>query len=862
MNAFDGTVWLRLQAMSKANNPHPVLRGLLSRWQRWWRNLSPLRQDRLATFGPAISVLVFLATIGAAMVYFQLEEQDREREALVRDVEYAQQQLRQRLQDRRQQLQALGQEIAQRKIGEFEFDFQSEILINQYPELTGISWIDSRGAVVATRLAPDTPETSEHEAGHRLTDPMLLKAFEQARRQLTPLILHRPASETVPASLLLALPLAQRQLFHGALLAEFSYDEILRQAVPKETLARYAVALLDTKGQLLAGVRQNAKRAMLRRLPWSLEPPAHQVALLTQDETLSLQAQAYRASQDSTGRALFWTLGALSLLTVWMLLANWRHSRRRIQAQQALEAETNFRRAMEDSMLTGMRALDLEGRITYVNPAFCSMTGWTESDLINTQPPYPYWPEQDYELLMQRLNDELKGHYSPSGFELRVKRRDGSLFDARMYISPLIAPDGRQTGWMSSLTDITEPKRVREELSASYDRFATVLDSLDAAISVAPLGSVELLFANKVYRHWLGQRGDGHRRLLDLACLVPPPAERNHPELAGDAGAEGDASLASSGSTEVWVDELGKWLEVRTRYLTWVDGRMAQMVIANDITARRHAEELSAQQAERAQTASRLITMGEMASSVAHELNQPLTAINNYCSGMVSRLKRQQISEEELLGALEKTMKQAQRAGQIIQRIRAFVKRSEPNATLSEVAQMVGNATELAEIELRRHQIRLETQLPKGLPALLVDPILIEQVLINLIKNGGESIQQAQRPANQRRVELRVSQRLVEQQPVVEFCVQDSGKGVPPEMLERIYEAFYSTKAEGMGIGLKLCRSIVEAHHGRLQARNLYNPEGVVGCEFSFWIPVAESPAGDADLSTPVSPGTGLTAKD
>ncbi|MEO0004102.1 MAG: Sensor protein FixL, partial [Pseudomonadota bacterium] len=417
-----------------------------------------------------------------------------------------------------------------------------------------------------------------------------------------------------------------------------------------------------------------------------------------------------------------------------------------------------------------------------------------------------------------------------------------------------------QTGWMTSITDITEPKRVREELSASYERFATVLDSLDTAISVAPLGSVELLFANKMYRNWLGQRGDGHRQLLDLACIAPRPAEATVAQLAGETAAVGGHG-GNGGSAEIWLPELDKWLEVRTRYLTWVDGRMAQMVIASDITARRHAEELGAQQAERAQTASRLITMGEMASSVAHELNQPLTAINNYCSGMISRLKRQQINEEELLGALEKTMKQAQRAGQIIQRIRAFVKRSEPNVTLSDVAQMVGNATELAEIELRRHQIRLNSYLAARLPALMVDPILIEQVLINLIKNGGESIQQAQRPPIQRHVELRVSQRLIEQHPVVEFCVQDTGQGVPPEMLERIYEAFYSTKAEGMGIGLKLCRSIVEAHHGRLQARNLYNPDGIVGCEFSFWIPVTEPTRSDAETTTP-APSAGLIAKE
>ncbi|MDD2728377.1 PAS domain-containing sensor histidine kinase [Malikia sp.] len=826
---------------------------MLENWRRWWRGLSPMRQSRIATFGPAVSVLVFLAAILAAMVYFQLEEQEREREAVVRDVEYAQLQLRQRLQDRRQQLLAIAQDLVQHRIGEFEFNFQGEILISQYPELSGVSWIGSNAVVMASRVAPDAQETPDHEARNALASAARRSAFEQARHQLMPVFVQGDFGPQGGKSLLLALPLTRRELFYGVLLAEFSYEELLRQAVPQQTLARYAVALIDEHGSLLAGVRQDAARSTLRRLPWAMKPPAHRVMLAPEAASLSLQAQAYRTSQDGTGRALFWTLGALSLLTVWMLLANWRHTRRRIQAQQALLSETNFRRAMEDSMLTGMRALDLKGRITYVNPAFCRMTGWDEQDLVNTEPPYPYWPAEDHEAMWKILHEELNGHYSPRGFEMRLQRKDGSLFHGRMYISPLIAPDGHQTGWMTSITDITEPKRVREELGASYERFATVLDSLDTAISVTPLGSVELLFANKMYRTWLGPRGDGHRQLLDLACLAPRP-----PEAETD---DTPSTSAMGSSAEVWLPELEKWLEVRTRYLTWVDGRMAQMVIASDITARRHTEELGAQQAERAQTASRLITMGEMASSVAHELNQPLTAINNYCSGMISRLRRQQISEEDLLGALEKTMKQAQRAGQIIQRIRAFVKRSEPNVTPSDVAQMVGDATELAELELRRHQIRLNTQLAAGLPALMVDPILIEQVLINLIKNGGESIQQAQRPPAQRQVELRVSQRLVEQNPVVEFCVQDTGQGVPPEMLERIYEAFYSTKAEGMGIGLKLCRSIVEAHHGRLQARNLYNPDGIVGCEFSFWIPVSDLPQGDADTITP-TPSVGLIAKE
>jgi C4-dicarboxylate-specific signal transduction histidine kinase len=296
-------------------------------------------------------------------------------------------------------------------------------------------------------------------------------------------------------------------------------------------------------------------------------------------------------------------------------------------------------------------------------------------------------------------------------------------------------------------------------------------------------------------------------------------------------------TVAPAERAEIYVAHLSKWLEIRTRYINWADGRLAQLVIATDITTRRQAEELAAQQAERAQNASRLITMGEMASSVAHELNQPLTAITNYCNGMLSRIKGQQIEEKDLVWALEKTSHQAQRAGQIIHRIRSFVKRSEPNRTESDVLTMVNEAVELAEIELRRRNVRLSHYVASRLPKLQVDPILIEQVLVNLMKNAAESIDNAARPVGQRHVELRVVPKVVDQQNTVHFSVTDTGRGLPPEVMNRLYEAFFSTKSEGMGIGLNLCRTIVESHQGRITAENLYNANEVVGCCFSFWIP-------------------------
>jgi PAS domain S-box-containing protein len=816
----------------------PATTGHTVWWKRWWRRLPPSRQDRFATLGPLLAVFLFLSAIVVAISYLRLEEIDREQEAVTRDVEYAQQRLRLRLLERQEQLMRLARDVDNKEIATEEFEFQVESLISQFPEVLAISWVDARRNVLASHASPSAPAQLVRLPGSTLTSNETDGSFDLARDLRQPIYSRPLGEEGRTPTLMVQVPLSDQGRFSGTVMGEYSIDGLLRFGIPPEVMARYAVALLDDQGRVLAGSLQ-APTSVLRLPPWSSQSMEHEVPVSPVGNGLLLKAQGYRTSQDIVGSGFLWVIGALSALTVWMLLGTWRHTRRRVQAQQALVAETNFRRAMENSMLTGMRALDMQGRITYVNPAFCSMTGWTESELVGRTAPFPYWPDEDHDMLSARLEDELSGRSTPGGFEVRVRRRDTSIFDARMYVSPLIDPKGHQTGWMTSMTDITEPKRIREELSASYERFTTVLESLDSAVSVAPLGSDEMLFANKMYRLWFGTRGAGHRQLVDLAGNQPTPSPDNGDAVDAFAGMP-TQTLTDAGAenAEVFAEDLDRWLEVRTRYLTWVDGRLAQMVIASDITPRRHAEEQASRQAERAQTASRLITMGEMASSVAHELNQPLTAISNYCNGMISRLHEDRITQEELLGALDKTARQAQRAGQIIQRIRAFVKRSEPNPTPSDVATMVNNAIELADIELRRQQVRLSTYVAARLPSLMVDPILIEQVLINLLKNGGEAIAQAGRQPGERYIELRVAPARQDGQDAVSFSVRDSGKGVPDEMIERIYEAFYSTKSEGMGIGLKLCRSIVESHHGRIQVENIYNGTEVAGCCFSFWIPV------------------------
>jgi PAS domain S-box-containing protein len=808
---------------------------------RWWRRQSPARQDRFATLGPLLSVLLFLAAIVSAFWYLRNEEIEREAESVKRDIEVTQQQVGLRLTQNQESLIRMARELAARDRDPDEFVGQAVAFTRERPEITHLTWVDARRRLKASHWAALSQLTAQGEPAQ----PVLPvegsandaeAAFRAARDSRSAAYSRAFTSSTGSSVFQLHIPLIDRNTFGGVLVAEYSVEALVRHFVPTEVSQRHMISVVDDKKRPLAATITEMPGQASRRAPIVSEAP-----LAPALNGLNLRAQGWRTSIGLVNNTLFWMVMALSGLTVWMLLGTWRHMRRRAQIQGALVQETNFRRAMENSMPTGMRAMDIEGRVTYVNAAFCQMTGFSTKELVGCLPPYPYWPPDRIEENGRLLQQELQGRSPSAGIEVKVMRKDGSVFDARMYISPLIDPKAQQTGWMTSVTNITEAKRIRDQLSASHERFTTVLEGLDASVSVLSVQQGELLFANRSYRLWFGGDARGHQQMsggaVGLANFNADPDD----EIDGLSGLPTqELTEAGTGSPrEVFVEPLQKWFDVRARYLQWTDGRLAQMLIATDITGRLRAEEQAAAQAEKAQVTSRLVTMGEMASSVAHELNQPLTAITNYCNGMVSRVKAETINQEDLIAALQKTARQAERAGLIIRRIRAFVKRSEPQRQPSQAKQIVDDAVELAGIELRRRNVNIQTYVAQRLPIIMADPILIEQVVLNLLKNAAEAIDSAQLPAQRRHIELRVVPRhTAEEGGVIEFSVTDMGPGLKDEVIDRLYEAFFSTKPEGLGIGLSLCRTIIESHRGRMRAQNLYNGAQAVGCRFSFTLPV------------------------
>ncbi|MBI5927313.1 MAG: PAS domain S-box protein [Aquabacterium sp.] len=833
---------------------------------RWWRKQSPSQQDRYATLGPLVSVLLFLAAIIAAFWYLRNEELEREQESVKRDTEVVQQQIRLRLIENQEQLLRLGREISIKAVTPEQFMRQAGDFVRARPEVISVSWVQADESVKAARttlslpLDPGQAMDMDPLSGHAETyDPLHMakepqSAFKLARDRGQPIYSKPYANQVGGRVIQVHVPLMDRSGFIGTVVTEYSLESLLRYLVPREVASRHAMGLIQTDGDMLTSTVGGDNGT-------SVKPTfIYDVIVTPVGNGLMLRGMGFRTSSNLIGNTLFWMVVALSALTVWTLMGTLRHMRRRSQIQKTLVQETNFRRAMENSMLTGMRTIDLEGRITYVNPAFCAMTGFSEEELIGCVPPYPYWPKDRLDEFNRMFQQELLGRSPMGGIEVVMQRRDASQFDARMYVSPLIDAQGDQTGWMTSVTNITEAKRVRDQLTAAHERFTTVLEGLDAAVSVVSVQRGELLFANRSYRLWFGANPDAHTQLTGGEIM--PDEVLDGDESVDHFGGLPTQALTNAGSDtrEVFMDGVQKWFDVRARYVQWTDGHLAQMLIATDITARKQAEEAAARQAEKSQFTSRLITMGEMASTVAHELNQPLAAISNYCSGMISRVQSGNIDTEQLVGALEKTSRQAQRAGQIIHRIRQFVKRSEPQRQPSKVRDITDAVLELAVFEMKRRRVTLNASIANRLPILMADPILIEQVLLNLLKNAAEAIDSSQMPQSRRIIDLRVQQKKTEEQgPVVEFSVSDGGPGMKEEILARLFEAFHSTKAEGLGIGLSLCRSIIESHHGRIKAENIYNEDTVVGCRFTFTLPI-DSGSGTDFEDTVTTPSNDLLA--
>ena len=747
---------------------------------------------------PHLVLGLFVLALFALLAVLRQYEVAARRGAIAVDIQWAEQAIRANLADNQAFLQRISADLAIGLLDEAVFRAQAAAYVADNPELTHVVWVDADQVV--QWVAPS--ETLTWKSGERFSFAEQTLAFQRAHRTGLPAYAIPPVEPEHRAAIELHVPVKSELRSAGTVVGVYAADDLLRHVAPAWFFEKYRVVLenddrvfsassslttetdftesvtLDPPGHglrlrvsaftveskvpfgvlvaFIAGLvvlmawslwalaahtrrRLRAERERDRLFSLSLDllcvldlegrivraSPAFQRVLQLSPEYLQGRnvlelvhpedAAASRAelrklwegepstgfenrcrSADGSYRWLVWSANPALDEKLLYCVAHDITDRKR--AEDAVRSDHAFRKAMEESVVTGLRAVDNEGRITFVNPAFCEMVGYGAEELLGSAPPFPYWPEEELPTLHAITRMWMSGDAPRSGFEVRIKRKSGERFHARMYISPLIDGDGHQVGWMGSMVDISEQKR---------------------------------------------------------------------------------------------------------------------------------AQEMSQQHQDRVQQTSRLITMGEMASSLAHELNQPLAAIANYCRGSVNHLQSERFDLPAVTAAMEKASAQAERAGTIIRRMREFVNKREPNRVPVSVAEVVNEALGFAEIDARKAGVGIVRDVPAELPAVFADRVMIEQVVLNLVKNAVEAVADS-RDGRQITITARV-----DGSRTVEVAVADRGRGFSAEHAEKLFMPFFTTKAEGMGMGLSICRSIVEFHGGRLWAQA--NPGG--GSVFRFTLP-------------------------
>jgi signal transduction histidine kinase len=273
--------------------------------------------------------------------------------------------------------------------------------------------------------------------------------------------------------------------------------------------------------------------------------------------------------------------------------------------------------------------------------------------------------------------------------------------------------------------------------------------------------------------------------------------------------------------------------------------------LAREIIQQRKAEEVSRQSLERLQKSARLATLGEMASMLSHELNQPLAAIASYASGSLNLLASDASSMPseqdiyELKIALERIASQSARAGQVIKSVHGFVRRRETERNFVQPQTLLDAVLPLIGLQAKQLGVRIAMQIEPKLPSVWCDTTLVEQVIINLARNGMQAMDSAATPAAKRRLTLiakaSASERLGER-PLVEFQVVDQGSGLAQDVAHRLFTPFFTTKEEGMGLGLSLCRTVIEQHASSLTYTTMTEPPHT-GTTFSFKLMTHHEPS-------------------
>jgi two-component system sensor kinase FixL len=457
-----------------------------------------------------------------------------------------------------------------------------------------------------------------------------------------------------------------------------------------------------------------------------------------------------------------------------------------------------------------LAVIDADGVIVSWNKGAELIYGWSKDEVVGQSVSLLYGPKAPSR---ERLHLELqlvreKGRYEAQGMR---SRKDGSTFMARVTVTPVTRPNSASGGFAMVIRDITEWITAEEALRTREAHLRSILETVpDAMVVIDEQARIQSFSATAV--RLFGYEPD---EVIgdNIKILMPNPYREQHDSYMHRYLRTGERRIIGIGRVVVGQRKDGSTFpmelavgEMRSGGIRYFTG------FIRDLTERQQTEtRLQELQAELVHM-SRFTALGEMASTLAHEINQPLTAITNYLKGCRRILERMEGDTVPMLrDAVNEAGEQALRAGQVIRHLREFVARGESERHIENLPKLIEEASALSLVGAKEQGVRVIFQFDPDAPYVLADRIQIQQVLLNLIRNAIEAMQESARR------ELKIATAVVDENHV-ELIVADTGPGLAPEVAAQLFQPFVTTKKHGMGVGLSICRTIVESHGGKIWA--------------------------------------------
>lgn len=497
-------------------------------------------------------------------------------------------------------------------------------------------------------------------------------------------------------------------------------------------------------------------------------------------------------------------------------------------AQQALEESEELYRSLIECASDVIMRLDPDHRIIFINQAIdrdirAKLRGQRFIDSI-----HPDYHPQTLAALSQVFE-----HQKATAAELLVTQVDGQLRWFSCRFAPILN-QGQTVAATVLATDITQRKETENALLLVRSAIENVQDAVVITTSDLTPPGPQIVYVNKAFERMTGYSKD---EILGQSprILQGPRTDRNVLEklkvhLSQNRVFHGETINYRKDGTEYYLEwDISPVLDENGQVINYVS-------VQRDLTELRRQEEIARHNQAELAHVGRLSAMGEMASGLAHELNQPLTAISNYTRGCLRRLQASPHPDPKIAEAIEAASMQADRAGQIIRRLRQFIRKRVPQHIPVALNDVVRDAMALMTGEIRQHQVNVNLKLTQDIPMVKADHIQVEQVVLNLLRNGIEAMSDLPHP--QRRLSIFT----VVDNHGVRLTVRDNGPGMDSVTQDRIFEPFFTTKTRGLGMGLPICQSIVESHGGRLWVEK--NPQSLPpvyqsesGAVFHLWLP-------------------------